>query len=182
MSSFWQLSTGEKPLGDEASSFAANFAPVPDGTLCDAVISSFDERTYNDELQYSVVWQIVNGEFGGVMVRQTIAPFAYDAKKADRAKNMMKRLYDLCSVVPKHNNPPTTEELAVFIGKKCFIKIGNGIIEDREKTWVREIHAAGKSEPKTGHTEVAKGYPSAVESAFSRNGAADVNLESDIPF
>ncbi len=113
------------------------------------------------------------------MIKQTINPFSSDEKKADRSKNMFARLYNLANLKPSHANAPEEKDLASFLGLKCSIKAGNGIIEGKQKTWVREIHELEKLEVKTGHTPIVTGFP---ESALSRNPRVSDVLTDDIPF
>lgn len=180
--SFWDLSTGSKPTGSEAASFASNFLQIPDNTTANAKIKSFEPKEFDGQKSFQIVWTLTDGEYKGAMVKQSITPYAPDQQKADRAKEMFVRLYNLCGLKPSHANEPTKQDLEVFAGKTCSIKIGNGIIQDVERTWVREVHEANKLPVETGHTPVTVGSP--VESAFSRNPrqAKVDDLDGDVPF
>lgn len=180
--SFWELSDKSKPTGSESAAFASNFMQIPDNTTANAKIKSFEPKEFDGQKSYQVVWELSNGDFKGALVRQSITPFADDVKKADRAKEMFVRLYNLCDLKPKHSNAPTKEDLAVFQGKSCSVKIGNGIIQGVERTWIREIHALDHLEVETGHTAVSIGVPSTIESAFSRNQKNTDDLSDDVPF
>ena len=183
LSNFWELSSGGKPSGSEAASFASNFMQIPDNTQANACVKSFEPKEFDGQKSYQVVWELLDGEFKGALVRQSITPFAQDVKKADRSKEMFVRLYNLCELKPKHANEPTKEDLAVFQGKSCSIKIGNGLIQGVERTWIREIHEANKLAIETGHTAITTSVPSAVNSAFSRNPkSTDMSLGDDVPF
>ena len=177
--SFWQSKTGEPITGNEGDSFVSYFASIPDNTQADAVIKAFEPREYNESKNYQVIWSICSGDFSGCLVKQTINPFDQDAAKSQRALNMMMRFYKLTDYKPTHNNAPSKEDLLPMIGKKFSIKIGNGIIQGKDKTWVREIHAADKLEVKTGHTNVTTGFP---DSALSRNSRVADDVSVDIPF
>ena len=184
MTNFFVLSTGDKPTGSEAASFASNFIQVPDNTTANAKVKSFEPKEFESSKSYQIVWELLDGEFKGALVKQSITPFADDAKKADRAKEMFVRLYNLCELKPKHANEPTKEDLMAFIGKSCCIKAGNGVIQGVERTWVREVHAMNHLPSETGHTAVTIGIPSAhIDSAYSRNPRVqEASLTDDIPF
>ena len=176
---FWTLTDGSSPSGSDSASFASNFGHVPEGTQANAVITNFVPSDFGGEKLYQVTWRLLDGDFANTMIKQSINPFSADEKKANRSKNMFMRLYNLAELKPTHANAPTEQDLLPFIGKKCSIKAGNGIIEGKEKTWIREIHAVDKLEVKTGHTVVATGFP---DSALSRNPRVVDDLVSDIPF
>lgn len=183
MSSWWELSTGQKPSGSESASFASNFLQIPDNTTANAKIKSFEPKEFDGQKSFQIVWTLIDGEYKGAMVKQSITPYAQETVKADRAKEMFVRLYNLCDLKPKHANEPTKEDLSSFNGKACSIKIGNGIIQGVERTWVREVHSADHLPVETGHTPVMVGSP--VDSAFSRNpktSKMDNDLGDDVPF
>lgn len=177
--SFWQLTDGSAPSGSDRASFASNFGHVPEGTQANAVITNFVPSVFEGENRYQATWRLLDGDFANVMVKQTINPFSPDENKANRSKNMLVRLYNLCDLKPIHANAPTEQDLAAFIGKKCSIKVGNGIIKGKEATWVREVHAMDKLEVKTGHTPVTTGFP---DSALSRSSRVVDDVSGDIPF
>ena len=179
--SFFELSTGAKPTGSEAASFASNFMHVPDGTQANAKVKSFEPKEFDGQKSFQVVWELVDGEFRGALVKQSITPYAPEPAKSDRAKEMFVRLYNLCELKPKHANEPTKDDLTAFIGKKAALKMGNGLIQGVERTWVREVHASGQLEVETGVTHVSIGSP--VESALTRHPRGEApNLNDDIPF
>lgn len=177
--SFWNLSDGSKPSGSDSASFASNFGHVPDGTQANAIITNFVPSDFGGEKLYQVTWKLIDGDFANTMVKQSINPFSPDEKKANRSKNMFMRLYNLAELKPTHSNAPTENDLIPFLGLKCSVKAGNSIIEGKEKTWIREVHAMDKLEVKTGHTPVTTGFP---DSALSRNPRVNDDLISDIPF
>lgn len=180
--SWYNLSSGATPTGSEAASFASNFLQIPDNTTANAKIKSFEPKEFDGQKSFQIVWTLIDGEYKGAMAKQSITPYAQDAVKADRAKEMFVRLYNLCQLKPKHFNEPTKEDLAAFNGKTCSIKIGNGIIQGVERTWVREVHEANKLPIETGHTPVTTRLP--IDSAGSRNprNTKPDDLSDDVPF
>ncbi len=181
MSGFWSLSTGEKPSGSEAASFVSNFMHVPDNTQANAKIKSFAPKEFDGQKSFQVIWELVDGEFCGALIKQSLTPYAAEPQNADRAKEMFVRLYNLCDLKPKHANEPSKEDLLVFNGKRASIKIGNGLIRGVERTWVREVHSAGHLPVETGHTHVVIGTP--IESALTRNARGSVSeTMDDLPF
>lgn len=178
---FFELSTGEKPTGSEAASFASNFMQIPDGTQANAKIKSFDPKEFDGQKSFQVVWELTDGEFRGSLIKQSLTPYAPETPKSDRAKEMFVRLYNLCELKPTHANEPTKQDLMVFIGKKASLKTGNGIIKGVERTWVREVHATGHLEVETGITHITFGSP--VESALTRNPRVEsLDINDDVPF
>jgi hypothetical protein len=180
--SFFELSTGQKPTGSEAASFASNFMHMPDNTQANAKIKSFEPKEFEGQKSFQVVWELLDGEFRGALVKQSIRPYDSVVNNADRAKEMFVRLYNIFELKPAHSNEPTKNDLMVFAGKKASIKIGNGPIQGVERTWVREVHASGKLEVETGYTPIAVGHP--VDSALTRNSGATPLPDDgqDIPF
>lgn len=188
---FFASKTGRPITGDEASSFSSNFRSLPDNTTCDAMIKSFRINNYLGEDYYQIIWQIVNGDFEGSDVKQRITHDDQDANRAERALNMLMRVLVLCEAKIDYETAPQNEDLAMLHGKILSIKIGNGIIQGEDRTWVREVHKAGVLPVSTGQIKVSTKEPnkpsqqnSPVDSAFSRNQPVSNNaLENDdIPF
>lgn len=197
--SVWDSATGAPITGDERSSFANNFPSLPDNTQANAMIMSFTSEIYEQEMSYQIKWQILDGDFKGCNVKQRIG--VYDAKdyKAQVARNMFKRMWILCDLKPTHSRDPDNNDLAVLKHKILSIKIGNGIIEGADRTWVREVWPENHLEVCTGNTVVSTSKPRQAESTSSgrpesaldrqakRNASApaddaDLTIDNDIPF
>ena len=192
---FFNSRTGAPITGDEASSFSGNFRALPDNTQAPAMLKSFVEAEYQGEKFYQLIWKLVDGDFKGAEVKQRITPFDMDDVRAQRSMNMMMRIFKLCGHRTDYENPPTNSDLAPIKGQIMAIKIGNGIIQGEERTWVREVWKEGELETCTGETKVVTGKPSSspksdpsTESAFDRENrrkaeaAKGTDLEDDIPF
>jgi hypothetical protein len=107
---------------------------------------------------------------------------------------MLKLIYQLYNVKPKHANPPSDQELAVFIGKAAGIKIRETEpnAEGKQYNWVAEIHETKGFQCETGiklevtHTNLQPKQEALFDSALSRNSAyVDPGLEGiadDVPF
>jgi hypothetical protein len=178
--SFWDSELGELS-GKSEDAFTRVFSIIPNNTTAIAKIASFKIK----EGQYSVEWEITQGEFKGQHVFQKIKAFDTDVNKRHRALNMLKYLYGLYKIQPKHNEAPTDEDLKIFIGKTGGIKIqewsapkkdGHGYIEGN---FVSEVHPVDNFKCETGvKMEVVHNN---LESAFSRNQSAP-GLLDDLPF
>ncbi len=178
--SFWQSELGELS-GKAEDAFTRVFSVIPDGT---AAIAKVEKFTLKDDL-YTIEWLLTAGDYKGQHVFQKIHAFDKDPKKKHRALNMLKYLYSLYQIQPKHGDIPTDDDLKVFIGKHAGIKIqewsmpkkeGPGFIEGN---WVAEVHPASNFQCVTGvKAEVVHNN---LESAFSRNSGVP-ELESDLPF
>lgn len=188
--SFWQLSSGETPKGDEASSFAGDFRVIPDGSCAPAQIKSFmamDANQSYSKPHYEITFKLVGGDFKDREVRLKIKCCDDKPQIADRNINMMKRVYDLCGHKPTHTEAPTNKDLLPMVGKIMGIKIRE-FIGTNSKTgepsngnYVSECHPSKDFETITGtKLEVVT---SRVETAFSRNPVTGLpNDGSDIPF
>ena len=190
--SFFQSKTGRPVNGSEENSFASNFRSLPDNTQAPAVIKRFAVQEYQGDTYYQIHWQLVDGDFKGSEVKQTIKPFEQDDNKAERALNMMFRIFTIGGLRTDFQDMPTNNDLAPLKGKIMSIKIGNGIIQGDERTWVREVWREGELDTVTGETKVvsntatpAQPRPGQVDSALSRNAqrsAAPSLAEDDVPF
>ena len=109
--------------------------------------------------------------------------------------NMLYRIFTLAGHRTDYEDLPTNEQLSVMRNTILSIKVGNGIIEGQDRTWVREVWKEGDLEICTGETKVTTGTPRTstpapsadTESAFDRQrkreaAAATGQLEDDIPF
>lgn len=189
--SFWQLSSGEAPKGDEASSFAGDFRVIPDQTQAPAQIKSFmamDATPSYAKPFYEIVFKLVGGDFKDREVRLKIKCFDDKPQVADRNINMMKRVYDLCGHKPSHANAPTDADLLPMVGKIMGVKIRE-FIGTNSKTgeptngnYVSEVHKADKDFATVTGVKLEV-VTSAVETAFSRNASTGLpNDDSGIPF
>lgn len=198
MSDFWSSDLGEV-TGKSEDAFAKQFTQIPDGTKAIAKIESFTNQEYKDSgFKYlNIEWVLQDGDFRGQKVQQKLKVYGGDGSDKDpmktrhRALNMLKLLYQLFSMKPKHVNPPTDQDLALFVGKIAGIKIRETEMNSHGKqyNWIAEVHASQgfKSETGVGLTLVAhsavssysSGRPS-EEDTFS-NKASPHNLD-DVPF
>lgn len=150
--SFWQTTNGKKVDGSAESSFLGDgFSPIPDGTTAPAMIQKFEKVSFESqfsgkqETHYQITWKLTAGDYAGRVIWQKL--YVFDAKpdKADRAKNMMYRIFKLCHYTPSHNGEPTDVDLLNLVKKFAGIKIGQwGNIpgnEGKEGNKVLEVHA-----------------------------------------
>lgn len=171
--SFWTLSTNEQAKGDEASSHVSSFKIIPDGTMATGKIKEFvADKNKEGQPFYKCVYKLIDGDFKNREVIHKIKCFDSKATIADRAINMMKRLYDLAGLKPSHSEAPKDSDLAHFKGKDIGIKISewsmvnsDGVLS--EGNYVSEIHASIGFECSTGVKIETIGHP--IESALSRN-------------
>lgn len=197
MSGFWESELGEI-TGSAADAFAKFKTQIPDGTMALARIESFVNDEYEGNKFLTIEWVLTDGDFKGAMVQQKLKvygdPLAKDPVKArHRALNMLKLIYQLFNTKPKHSNPPTDQDLAVFNGKCAGLKIretepnSNG----RQYNWIAEIHDIKGFKCETGvslvvtHTNVQQSNTQGpLDSAFDRQSSlpTDTSMDEDIPF
>lgn len=196
--SFWESDLGEV-TGKSEDAFAKQFTQIPDGTKALAKIESFTNQVYKDTgFKYlNIEWVLTDGDFRGQKVQQKLKVYGGDQYDKDsnktrhRALNMLKLLYQLFNIKPKHTNPPTDQDLAAFSGKIAGIKIRETEMNDKGKqyNWIAEVHPSQgfKGETGTGLPVVARttvsSYSSnkASDSPFN-DSAAPVFDENDVPF
>lgn len=199
--SFWESDLGEI-TGSATDAFVKSFKQIPDGTLALAKIESLVNAEYQGFKYLMLEWQLVDGDFKGQKVQHKLKVFGGDQYDKDpsrtkhRALNMLKLLYQLFNLKPKHSDAPSDQDLAAFSGKIAGIKIRETEPNDQGKqyNWVSEVHDSKGFKSETGmsivvtHTNVgSQGSGSAVETAFSRNQQSFNNrsvedLADDIPF
>jgi len=196
--SFWESEIGEV-TGKAEDAFAKQFMKIPDGTKALAKIESFTNQTYKDSgFQYlNIEWALQDGDFRGQKVNQKLKVYGGDQYDKDsektrhRSLNMLKLLYELFKIKPKHSNPPTDQDLAMFSGKIAGIKIRETAPNDKGKqyNWVAEVHPSQgfKSETGVGIPVIAQtavnsysSNHSSMNSAYSHN-SSPADLE-DVPF
>ena len=172
--SFWTSKSGMPINGSDEYCFTGGFAAIPDGTQAQAMIKSFELKESQDYApRYSIRWKLMDGKFKGREVNQNIYAFERDAEKADKALNMMMRIYKLCGYVPKHEDAPTNNDLMPMQGKVCSIKISLyvGKKDGKEYNNVVEVHAGGVLPTIEGVSpSIVESSP--IETAFSRNNNA----------
>lgn len=189
MSDFWSSDLGEV-TGNPADAFAKFKTQIPDGTTALARIESFVNDEYEGNKFLKIEWVLTDGDFKGAIVEQKLKVYgdsmAKDPARArHRALNMLKLIYQLYNIKPKHSNDPTDSDLSVFVGKSAGIKIRETEPNDkgRQYNWVSEIHDAKdfKSETGTSIVFTHKNSQGDLDSAFSRNQQTNDD-SNDIPF
>jgi hypothetical protein len=196
--SFWDSELGDV-TGKSEDAFAKQFAKIPDGTKALAKIESFTNQVYKDSgFKYlNIEWVLQDGDFRGQKVQQKLKVYGGDKfdkdpmKTRHRALNMLKLLYQLFNIKPKHTNPPTDQDLAMFAGKIAGIKIRETEPNDdgKQYNWVAEVHASQgfKSETGVGLPIVAQAAISNYSSHSSKNTPFSSNEPpvfdaNDVPF
>ncbi len=200
---FWDSKIeGEQITGNAEDSFLKEFENIPDGTTAPAMIKSFlltSKKTNYDGVQkdedlYEIVWKITSGEFKNREVTQKIKAFDDKPNTAQRALNMLKRIYDSLNHKPTHSNVPTDDDHKVLIGKILGIKIGEWImprkvIKDGQSPFssgnnVIEVHKiTNEFRAETGTKKLLPEVTTShVNSAFSRNPRVEPELGDDCPF
>ena len=195
MSEFWSSELGEI-TGNASDAFAKSFTQIPDGTMALAHIETFINAEFNGNKYLSIDWVLTDGDFRGQKVNQKLKVFGDmrdkdPAKTRHRALNMLKLIYQLFNTKPKHANPPSDQDLSVFIGKEAGIKIRETEPNDqgRQYNWVAEIHDKKGFKCETGisvvvtHTNTSFSKEP-IDSAFNRQSSLPMSadLSDDIPF
>jgi hypothetical protein len=197
--SFWDSELGDV-TGKAEDAFAKQFTQIPDGTKALAKIESFTNQEYKDSgFKYlNIEWVLQDGDFRGQKVQQKLKVYGGDkfdkdpAKTRHRALNMLKLLYELFKIKPKHSNPPTDQDLASFSGKIAGIKIRETEPNDKGKqyNWVAEVHDSKGFKSETGvglpvlaHTAVSSYSSNHVPSDSPFNSSSPPAFdENDVPF
>lgn len=178
--SFWQLSNGQKPTGEEKDAFTSDFALIPNGTKAPGKIKKFFINDSWGTPFISIHWQLLEGEYANRIVFQKINVMDEKPEKSDKAKNMLMLIFKLLGFTPTHANMPTDADLSTMIGKVLGIKILEYHTKDgKEGNYVGEVHIVDDSfVVETGH--------SPVDSALSRNSRVasfgDPIVDDAIPF
>ncbi len=194
---FWESELGDV-TGKSEDAFAKQFSQIPDGTKALAKIESFTNQEYKDSgFKYlNIEWVLQDGDFRGQKVQQKLKVYGGDQYDKDpmktrhRALNMLKLLYQLFNIKPKHTNPPTDPDLATFVGKIAGIKIRETAMNEKGKVynWVAEVHASTGFKSETGvglpivaHAAISSSYSSSRPSMGAYDNSAPLDL-SDVPF
>jgi hypothetical protein len=194
--SFWESDLGDV-TGKSEDAFAKQFTQIPDGTKALAKIESFTNQVHKESgFKYlNIEWVLQDGDFKGQKVQQKLKVYGGDtydkdpAKTRHRALNMLKLLYELFKIKPKHSNPPTDQDLALFSGKIAGLKIRETAPNDKGKqyNWVAEVHPSQGFKSETGigvaviaHSAVSNysSHKAPMDSPFN-SSAVDL---SDVPF
>lgn len=187
MSGFWTSDLGEV-TGNAADAFAKSFTQIPDGTMALARIEGVLNAEHMGKRYLVIDWVLTGGDFKGQKVSQKLKVWD-EPKVRHRALNMLKLMYQLYNIKPKHAGDPTDQDLLVFVGKEAGIKIRETEPNDdgRQYNWVAEIHESRGFVCETGtglvikHTVKSNG----VDSALNRQNSlfdSPVSIVDDIPF
>lgn len=193
MTGFWESELGTVTGNPEDAFTKGLFRTVPDNTLALAKINSFCKMDNQGLSFLNIEWLLTDGDFQGQLVNQKLKVLDADprdkdpAKTRHRALNMLKLLYQLFAIKPKHNNVPTDDDLFVFVGKQAGIRIRETEPNDQGKqyNWVSEVHNAIGFKCETGKSVEVTHTRDSIDTAFSRNRVSDNDLnkmDDDIPF
>ena len=176
MSDFWKSELGEL-TGDSTDAFVRTFKKIPDGTKALAKIESFTNQAFGDNKFLQITWALTDGEFVGQKVFHKINVFDNDSNRRHRALNMLMLIYKLFNKKPKSSNPPSDEDLSVFVGSTAGIQIQETEPNDKGKTynWVSEVHPAKGFVCESGFTKVISKAPLSLSNDNDAFG-------EDIPF
>ena len=188
MTGFWDSELGNV-TGKPEDAFAKTFTKIPDGTMALAKIESFVNAEYEGHRYLNIDWYLIEGDFRGFKVNQKLKVWGDSrdkdiAKGRHRALNMLKLIYQLYKLSPKHAGEPTDEDLSVFVGKTAGIKIKETDPNDKGQTYnyVSEIHTAQGFKCETGIKLEVVHIRDNLESAFTRNKKVEEEGDDDIPF
>ena len=152
--SIWKTKSGDKLAGDMASTSAPVFEMVPNGTKATCDIQSFEKKKFDDGSEiYQIVWRLLDTDYANYCVRHKLDVYSDTEKKADRARNMMYRIFKLAGITPQ--NPeldPTDADLAKFLGLKYGVLFMEWEDQGKRGNWVNAIYDLNdkKFTPKTG--------------------------------
>lgn len=195
--SFWQSRLGEV-TGNEQDAFAKEFVRIPNNTLALAKINNFINRDNNGFKYLEIEWLLIEGSHKGKKVSQKIKcidlePQDNDSEKQERTRyrnlNMLKLIYQMFNITPKHDGIPTDIDLGVFVGKIAGIKIRETEQnkEGKQYNWVSEVRPSQGFKCEDGvplpiaQVISQKNNDMHLDSAFRRN--ANNQMENnDIPF
>lgn len=190
---FYDSRSGMVIDGSEENAFTQTFEVIPNGTTAIAMVKTIIKKTIDnyDKFFYEITWKIVEGDFKNQEVKQKLKLFDEEPQKADRAVNMLVRIYNICSYKPAHDNAPMIEDLVPLIGKLCGIKIQEWSFPKEDGTfaegnWVSEVHAPDANFKAETAPRVAKVKRTPPESMLTRNvGKTTFNgelIDDDILF
>ncbi len=185
MTGFWDSELGEVS-GSASDAFAKTFTQVPNGTMALAKIETFINAEYQGAKYLVIEWLLTDGDFRGQKVQQKLKVFDMDAKTKHRALNMLKLLYQLFNMKPKHSDAPTDQDLVSFIGKSAGIKIRETEPNDQGKqyNWVGEVHEPKGFKCETGVSVVVTHVNRSAQMSMDGmlGGMGDALSSQDIPF
>lgn len=193
MTGFWESDLGEV-TGNAADAFAKTFTQIPDGTLALAKIDSFTNAEFNGSKYLSIDWILIDGDFKGQKVNQKLKVWgderAKDSEKTRyRALNMLKLLFQMFNIKPKHAGDPSDTDLYIFHNKEAGILIRETEPNEngRQYNWIAEVHPVKGFKSETGIklivTHTKKPDNDLFDTAFNRHSENAVsNMDDDLPF
>lgn len=148
--SFWSTKLGQVD-GSPSKAFTNMIKIIPDGTQAIARLCEYKMHEFESGQKiYNATWQLLEGDYKGIRVRQKLSAFDEDENKAYRARNMMKLLNNLGEVEYGHENEPAQADLNKNIGLIAGIIIQQWQMDGKEGNWVSEVHPSEGFETKTG--------------------------------
>lgn len=184
---WWQSSTGSELSGSDEDSFASGFGVIPNNTTARAVLKKIEIEDYNGESFIQCQWKIIEGPFKDQVTRQKIHVYDTKPQKADRARNMLVRLYKIAATALP-TTAPTDKDLSMLQGKIVGIRVLEyWTDEGKNGNWVSEIHAptadfvckVGEKLPSPPQKLSVK---QASDAFFNPSQSAAPMIDDEIPF
>lgn len=143
--SFWSLSTGQQAASvTSAEMGGGDMEPIPNGTLLRCIITEakYDD-TPNDGRVIKLRWDVIDGEYKKRVVFQKVHVFSADAKKKDKAINMLAAIdTNAGGALMKLGREPSDFDLATNLtNKPMTIRVRIWETEDKTKkgNWVDAV-------------------------------------------
>lgn len=185
--SFYTLSDGTKPSGSAEEANIMVATTIPDETKALAKVTSAKLKDLEWGKFYEIEWELTSTAYKGFKVKQKIKCFDEDAKKADRAKQMLVRLFKVLNFKPLHGEAPTDQDLVELNGRVSGIKVQQWFFNGKDGNWVSSLYESDGFESEEG---VLKQAP--VETRMPPNcndsqiqmyeTASSKEFDDDIPF
>ncbi|MDX1452261.1 MAG: hypothetical protein R3183_06865 [Oleiphilaceae bacterium] len=193
--SFWAKSTGETVNKSNAN---ANYEqksggePIPDMTVCKAIITESKWDTYNGERYISNRWDVIDGDYKKRVVFQKVKVCNEKESTRDNAIDMLAAI-DMNATGGKlmslGREPSDMDLMTTLTNKPMHIRVrlweidkdmnGNPLAEPKRGNWIDAVSGAassGKNAPQ------APKAPATPEPSAAQQAAADQGFDDDLGF
>lgn len=145
--SFWNTSDAKPIEATESFEAQEQLKPIPTGTLLRSIITEAKWDEYQGDEYISIRWDVIDGEHKGRVIFQKIRVMDSDAKKADKAKQMLAAIDANAGgkLLATGERPTDVGMMSNLCNKPILIRVRVWAIEDnitgekKEGNWVDAV-------------------------------------------
>lgn len=141
--SFFNTSDNKPIVSSDTFDANASLPPIAAGTVLTCLICEAAWKEYQGEYNIKFKWTVLDGDYKGRKIMQTVKIEDQDVEKRDKAKLMFAAIDANCGGhLVQAGIKPTEDAMAVLLNKPMRIKVMVYDIDGQQGNWVSAVSSA----------------------------------------